>query len=455
MFENLPKKTKIKTKKTEFVGYDMLKTQSTILAILNKNGESVDNLNGLGFLILDKTPLFAMGGGQDSDKGNIYLDNKEIELLDVRKDIWTEYYIHAINTNTLNLKINDVLNIQVNSENRQLTSIHHSGLHIVWQSILNFIKEPIKEIGSKVTSEKFVIQWENCETINPELIEQTIKWTNQKIFSQKISSNIFWTSQEIANKNHWLLEFTKLSENEKVRIVEFPNYSIEACSGTHVKNTSEINAVYFLNYDKNAKRTIATFTCNKLFAEKWFAEKNDSKYNEIQNIITKLENESYQQDLENYKLEVIKNNNWSFISTQNLNNLLKIITKIINEFHNKKEKELQEEYKKNLKTEQQTNDNFKIYKTENILYTNKIILKTAIEQANINKNKILIFLNNINTNTNLVIIRNRNLTNFDINKYFANFIKQTQFKGGGNPSMMQLTSDNLNDFQMLINFLNI
>ncbi|KAJ3636452.1 hypothetical protein Zmor_027127 [Zophobas morio] len=97
--------------------------------LFNSDGDTVDSLKGHGFILFDKTPFYALGGGQASDKGTISFDNKTSEVLDVRKDIIKKYYIHEVNISH-ELKIEDIVTLKVDADFRHKASINHSALHM-------------------------------------------------------------------------------------------------------------------------------------------------------------------------------------------------------------------------------------------------------------------------------------------------------------------------------------
>lgn len=452
MFEKFNKEMKLNLPPTQFTGYEKLVDQGEILALFNQEAEPVETLKGKGYLILNQTPIFAVGGGQNSDQGNLYLGDEKIDLLDITKDVLEDYFLHAVDTHQSTLKIGDQIKVEVNQEVRSLHSIHHSALHLTWQELLNFVGHHIPEQGSKITDQKFNMEFENEEKMTPELVDKVVQYVNQKLFSQNIESKIFWVSQEEAKEKNWLFFFTKLKKDEKVRIVEFENHVLEPCSGTHVKNTKEIPQEYFLDFDKNAKRILITATCNQEFAKKWFAEKNETKYQEITNTINKLKNMNFTKDLSQYEKESKELvDNWSYIATKKLNNLLLEINKIANQFFAEKSQEVQDEYW-NLNPQSTLINNFLIYETKNENYTNKVMLKKASYLANQNVEQIIVLLNSSSANINAVIIHNKKI-NFNLRIWLNEWMKETSFKGGGNDSMFQITSSQVTDCQNLINYI--
>ena len=73
---------------TEFTGYDSVCSEAKILYIGDYDKEHK-------FIIFDKTPFYATGGGQLHDIGKIYCQETEISVVDVKKE--NGIYLHIIN----------------------------------------------------------------------------------------------------------------------------------------------------------------------------------------------------------------------------------------------------------------------------------------------------------------------------------------------------------------------
>ncbi|MEY3002330.1 MAG: alanyl-tRNA synthetase, partial [Pseudomonadota bacterium] len=59
--------------KNEFIGYETIQCDATIVALLNENFKQIEVLeaNQSGWVMLDKTPFYATSGGQEGDVGTI------------------------------------------------------------------------------------------------------------------------------------------------------------------------------------------------------------------------------------------------------------------------------------------------------------------------------------------------------------------------------------------------
>ena len=58
-----------KVSENEFVGYTNLEYKTKIKALFDENMNLVSELNGSGWVMLEKTPFYAESGGQVGDKG--------------------------------------------------------------------------------------------------------------------------------------------------------------------------------------------------------------------------------------------------------------------------------------------------------------------------------------------------------------------------------------------------
>ncbi|WP_027063492.1 alanine--tRNA ligase-related protein [Mesoplasma seiffertii] len=451
-FKNYAKSLNIE--KTKFVGHEVSEADAQILKIFTENHEETNSLKGLGFVIFNQTPFYAMGGGQDSDKGTLSFNGVEFELEDVRKDLIYGYYIHQINTGDQELKVGDRLFLKIDQTYRDRSSINHSAMHTTWQTTLNEAGHYIEELGSKLNDEKYQVQFVVDEAITEELILKVVNKINNEIIPQDIKVNIFEVTQQEAIEKDYLFEFTKLVGDEMVRMVEFPGIVIEPCSGTHAKSTKELSQVWFLVYDKNSKRILLELTTNAEYATKFFNEKLIDRFEEIKAFIKKGYDNGLTYDfseITNRCEELVKI--WNPLSVKEINLLHNNVTLIVNKYLKERETEMIKNFASQVLPFEIINNKFKLITLTDEMYTNKVLMAKASQEANEDAEHIIILANKHQTGANVVIIRNKNL-DIDLKEFNANvIIPQTTFKGGGTNSMIQLVSQNSEDIEILKNLL--
>lgn len=450
MIDNLKQYETFTFPKTNFVGFETLKATGTIQALFTLDGQQVVSLHGHGFVIFDQTPLYAMSGGQVSDLGTISFHQQEIKYLDLRKDVVYGYYIHEIDTDNIELKIGDQVEIEVYSDFRNKASIHHSAIHVVWQSILNAVGHYVHEVGSKLDDKKCQLQFDVDDKITPDLVARVVEKVNNEIIPANIKSHIFEVTHQEAIDKNYLYGFTKITGDDLVRMVEFPGIVIEPCSGTHVLATGEIKRVWFLTYDKNPKRILMDMTTNEEYAREYFTERLDKVIDTMIKKVQVLDNKNNFQWMIDEAQSM--RNTWTYDAIKKVYALYEKIIGEVNIFNKKNEKQILNNFANLELTPEIINDQYFVFTLDNDIYTNKILLTKATKLAEENKDKIIVFINENDNGINSIIMRNKEF-DFNLKALGSKIMQATQFKGGGTDSMLQLVSANKDDVKFLLNLL--
>src|SRR5262249_17749751 len=116
---------------TEFTGYDELSAEATVRGII-KDGERVPQAgtDEIVEIVLDRTPLYAGSGGQDSDAGTITADGVDLEVLDVQK-VARKLWVHQVRVRGGEVVEGQHVLAQVDPEWRVGARQGHSGTHVV------------------------------------------------------------------------------------------------------------------------------------------------------------------------------------------------------------------------------------------------------------------------------------------------------------------------------------
>ena len=220
-------------KKTEFDGYHKMNQCSKIVGLFSE-GQPVDQIEGEGIIILDRTPFYPEGGGQVGDQGTLKKEHSHYNVMDTQ--IQDDIIYHFIEGKG-SLHISDVVDVQVSGK-RYATARHHSVTHLLHAALKKILGNHVSQQGSLVTSEKLRFDY-NCDgapsTEQKNLIEQLV---NNQI-KQSESVQIEMMSQIEAKKAGAVSMFGE-KYPEQVRVLSMGSFSKELCGGTHVNNTGDI-----------------------------------------------------------------------------------------------------------------------------------------------------------------------------------------------------------------------
>ena len=109
-------------------------------------------------------------------------------------------------------------------------------MHAALRSVLG---EHVKQSGSLVDNEKLRFDFSHFGKVNPDEIKEIEKIVNAKIWENIEVQHHIDIPFEDAKKMGALMFFGD-KYGDKVNVIQFGDYSMEFCGGTHVSNTSEI-----------------------------------------------------------------------------------------------------------------------------------------------------------------------------------------------------------------------
>jgi alanyl-tRNA synthetase len=216
----------------EFVGYDTLKTNSTLEKYRkissSKGGEQYQ-------LVLNPTPFYPEGGGQVGDKG--YLESTDgdvVYILDTRKE--NNEIIHM--AESLPRKLQDDFMAVVDKKQRERTARNHTATHLLHQALRKILGSHVEQRGSAVHAAHLRFDFSHFTRLSEDELTAVEEFVNARIEEQlPIQEQRAIPMQQAVEEGAIALFGEKYGE--KVRTVRF-GQSMELCGGTHVKNTADI-----------------------------------------------------------------------------------------------------------------------------------------------------------------------------------------------------------------------
>ena len=225
-------------KSSNFIGYEEVSSESSILGIF-QNGEEVENAQEGNFVfIFDKTPFYAESGGQVGDIGSLRSAQGSGDILDTKKI--GDHFLHIIEVTKGFFSNQDKVFLEIDTERRKKIISNHSATHLMHASLREKIGTHVEQKGSLVDDEKLRFDFSHKNALSFEEIHQIESQVNLLI-KDDLDTEILEKSYDDAI-GLGALAFFGDKYGERVRVIKIAgDFSVELCGGTHVKKTGDIS----------------------------------------------------------------------------------------------------------------------------------------------------------------------------------------------------------------------
>ncbi|GAA8399007.1 alanine--tRNA ligase [Helicobacter pylori] len=220
-----------------FVGYETTECLAKALGFFDSDFKEMAevNPNQEVWVLLEKTPFYAEGGGAIGDKGALLKDNEEAALvLDTKNFFGLNFSLLEIKKA---LKKGDQVIAQVSDERFEIAK-HHSATHLLQSALREVLGSHVSQAGSLVESKRLRFDFSHAKALNDEELEKVEDLVNAQIFKHLKSQVEHMPLNQAKSRGALALFSEKYAEN--VRVVSFKEASIELCGGIHVENTGLI-----------------------------------------------------------------------------------------------------------------------------------------------------------------------------------------------------------------------
>lgn len=272
---------------TIFTGYDELKSESTILEI--------NNLGSQSFLILDKSPFYVESGGQVDDTGNIFVGDTHLPVIGLTKI--NNQIIHFLD-NSANVKLEAGMMVvaQVDEKRRWDIMRNHSVTHFMHRALREILGQHVQQSGSYVGPDHLRFDFTHFEKIKEAELDAIESLVNEKLRENLPMIHHRDKPFDDAKKMGALMFFGD-KYGDKVNVVQFGDFTMEFCGGTHVKNSSQIGLLKIVSESSIASGVRRIEAVTGAGVEKYIREQQlkiengELRINELHDEKKKLEKE--------------------------------------------------------------------------------------------------------------------------------------------------------------------
>ena len=208
-----------------------------LLAIF-KDGAAVDSLeNGeSGAVVLAATPFYAESGGQIGDTGILVNDGMLFSVTDTQKS--GDAIVHYGQVEEGDIKVGDSVEAIVDAERRQAIRLNHSATHLMHAALREVLGEHVQQKGSLVAPDRLRFDFSHLEAVSADELQAIEDSVNEQI-RRNVAAETQLMSYDDAIESGAVALFGE-KYGDKVRVLNFGDYSVELCGGTHVDRTGDI-----------------------------------------------------------------------------------------------------------------------------------------------------------------------------------------------------------------------
>ena len=210
-----------------FVGYERVEIDTQVTALKRLGGDRVA-------VLLRETPFYAESGGQIADRGEIVGDGWRVDVDDVKK---VDGRPAAVGTLKGEFRFGGV-RASVPSERRRDTERNHTGTHLLHAALRQVLGDAVHQAGSLVAPDRLRFDFTHHGPVAQERLAEIEELVNQWIW-RSVPVNTEEVPYAEARARGAMALFGE-KYGDVVRVVSIPDFSMELCGGTHVRNTAQI-----------------------------------------------------------------------------------------------------------------------------------------------------------------------------------------------------------------------
>ncbi|MBX3488395.1 alanine--tRNA ligase [Parvibaculum sp.] len=232
---------------TEFLGYETENAEGKIVAIV-VDGKPVDEIAAgtEAAIIANQTPFYGESGGQVGDSGVLFTSGgAEFPVSDTMKKLG-DLHVHIGKLARGNLKLGDIVEMQVDSALRTATRANHSATHLVHEALRRVLGAHVTQKGSMVGPERLRFDFSHPKPMTAAEIAEVETIVNRIVRQNVEVSTRLMTPEQAIEAGALALFGEKYGDEVRVLAMGHDEnndngvYSVELCGGTHVRRVGDI-----------------------------------------------------------------------------------------------------------------------------------------------------------------------------------------------------------------------
>ena len=204
---------------------------------------------GAGYVELDRTIFYPLGGGQPGDTGFLVRENGErIAIVDTRKGETYDTVRHVLAPGAALPQVGEQVTLELDWPRRYALMRLHTALHVMSCVVI----APVT--GGNIAPDKARLDFD----IDMALLDASkiVNGTNELI-ARAVDTETVWITDAELDAQPELVKTMSVQPPRgagRVRLLKIPGIDLQPCGGTHVKNIAEIGGIRVTRIRNEGKR---------------------------------------------------------------------------------------------------------------------------------------------------------------------------------------------------------
>lgn len=195
------------------------------------------------WVVLDQTAFYPTSGGQLHDVGFIN-DARVLDVVKIGKVV-----LHKLDKK---MSVGQEVFCKVDKERRISTMLHHDAIHLINGAVKKVIGNWCNQYGSQVEESKARIDITHFKRLEANEIAKIEELANQVVEQAIPIQKVVMERNEAEKKFGFRIYQGGYVPEKQIRIIKIGDFDVEACGGTHGKNTKDIGCILITKTKKIA-----------------------------------------------------------------------------------------------------------------------------------------------------------------------------------------------------------
>jgi len=240
---------------SEFLGYDALETQSTVLA-LGHDDATIEKLDvgDAGELVLAASTFYAEGGGQVGDHGEIVTASGRFRVDDTQR--YGDAIVHIGEVVEGSIGSDESAEARVDPEFRTGSARNHTATHLLHAALRGLLGSHVRQAGSYVGPDRLRFDYTHPESPGTDVLREVQRLVNARIRDDIAQQTSEMPYEEAIDRG--AIAFFEDRYTTSVRMVEYCEvhghshdpgdcFSRELCGGTHLHSTGQVGSLQIVS----------------------------------------------------------------------------------------------------------------------------------------------------------------------------------------------------------------